>query len=510
MQFTREIYVAAKLIASFSGDEGLTHPMSEAAQKFYALRTLELYYRSVDGVLGRAAPQTQRDQLVAACFMMMHKFYDTAPMLSLEALYPYVSDIFPAGTLDDYRRRYKELELAVQKQVKWALVPPGMLRDGQDHRFLDLAAFGQGCVGPAPAAVEEALDAQERSLRLLYAAKRAASWFSCGGFFLRDSADVTGRLSSVHDGVVLLCREDGIFCNTVWAYCTERYAGRAPAYIEPQHLRAPASASTEAIRACMVAGLSQHMEAEIGRSLVQVQALHALVVYPPPDVQLSSYNDAKRRLDRALNYHTLCRNITSTLQAIHPGSLQACLRLSRDMDELLEDTGKFLEVRLAELPAGEEFKTTSLRRGVLICTRVSADPFQTPGPRRHSVEVIPGAVKVVVKTRLSAPYGGKSKVIRVEVKPSFATACDRIAAAYSARSAAADAAIAAAQASEEADSACAAERSACAAAAMAAAEEEAEAELAAEEAEEAAREAVREAEADAAARAWADAAFDMA
>jgi hypothetical protein len=511
MCFTREVYVATKLIGSFSQDEGMTHPLSEECQRFFALRTLELYYRSVDGVVGGGAPQQEKDKLVGVCFLMMHKLYDTCPMLNLDSYYPFVRNVCPVGNVLEFRETYKRTEAAVLRHIKWCLAPFRMMKIGQDMSFVEAWQFERNAsrpaawAGPLAAEVEAVLDEQERSLRLLLAVKRTSSWFQCGGFFMRESASLPGRLRPLHDGVVALCRLDGVFCNTVWAYCAERYGGQVPAYIDSAQLSVSGlpgldSPVANAVRASMVAALAQHMVGELHKAVAKLHSVQELVSRPPSSVEAKEYEAARETVKELAGHQVTCHGITMTLQYIHHASLHACRELGQMIDALIGQSAPLIKAAIARSAAPVVFHTVTTRKsGSLILTRVSSDPYKTPSTgRKHKVDVIPGPVKVLIKTYAVAPGSRRKNVIKVELKPSYTAACNSAASAYVARVLAADAAISAAQASEEAAMASAAEHSAAAAAAIAAAEEAEEAEEAADEAEAAANAAAEAAEAEAA------------
>lgn len=508
MSFHREVYVTVKLISSFSQDQGMTHPLSEDCQRFFALKTLELYHRSLSVVGGESALEQEKDKLVGVCFLMMHKFYDTSPMLSLEAYYPFFNDLCPIGNAVEYRKTYTKMEAAVLKCVNWTLSPYGAPKSIQAAGFFEPWQFDQDAlcrpagVFPVAAEVEAACDAQYRSMRLLMAAKRTASWFSCSGFFMRCDANIPERLRPLLAGVARLCHLDCVFCNTVWTYCAERYRGQVPAYIDVAALSDPAlpgmdCPDADASRAEMVAGLARHVAGEIRKSIGQMQTVAELVSAPAsPGAFLEARKVVKGLVDQQLVY----QGITSTLQSIHHASLHECRELLNTLVSLIERYAPVIKCGMSRQGAPVTvFTTTKRERGHLICTRVSSDPYKTPATgRKHSVDVILGPVKVLIKTTAVTPGSRHKKVIKVEVKKSYLTACNHMAAAYVARSLAADAAISAANASEEAERASAAEHSAAAAAASAAAEEAEEAAFAADEAEKLAKAAEAEAMEDAA------------
>ena len=516
IKFVRETYVITKLISSFSQDGGITHPMSKNTQKFFILRTLELYYRALAVVGGRTAPQDDRDKLVGVCFWIMHKFYDVSPMITLDILHPYIQNICPVYNVEQFCRDFRKMEIEVHNHVNWTLTPPGFIREENELTFHEPWQFKDGTQVTTPQSNEVlgSVIVHERCIEIIMAVKLISGWFNCKAFFMRPITFVNDKLKPLHAGVTALCQADGLFCNVMWSFCTERYGGKAPDYIKTCHLNAPRGEINvlQSIRKGMVKDMAALIEHRLSAKLTEVRTVEAKVLAHnkvagqafPSDLYELAENCCATLADDQKFYNTL----VGALQKISGPSMQKCVTLGRSIDEAQENIMSFIKAcdSAHDSLDGSATVTTMVRESdVLICTRVSPDPLATPKAGvLHSVDVIPGAVKVLIKTHKVRPCSKKGRVVKVEIKPGFAKACDLMAASYTLRGQAASAAMGAAQASEQVSSADAASLRAAAEAAIAAEAAEAAAEAA--EAAEAAFTAAEAAEAAVAADAATEAA----
>lgn len=510
MPFQREVYVATKLVFTLSPDEGESHPLPATRQKFFILRTLELYYRSTPMLLGVRGDKS--DMLVGVCFFMMYKLYTTAPCDALDSFYGLMKQVCSVPTLQEFKADFRSAEFSVLMFHKGSLMPTGFIREGQEcifhepWRFQGLERRPEKYAGPRCMDVLKAVEEQARCFKTLFGIKRVSNAHDSKCFFMASTDSVAQAVRSLHAAMVLRCKIDPTFSHTVWCFCAERYQGRVPQYINKKSLTGARGTQSD------ITSLDKEMVRELSDALVRdLLAMHdeAQAVRDQAmgcmaqDKQL----EAASKLETLDRMQAFAKKMVNALSEIHYGTMRTCRYVTKNVDDMVKEARGYLRLRADEerkrkasaVSAAAQpvvkFVKTTVQRGGLMCTRVSPDPYATPYRGvLHSVSVIRAPVKVLIKTFQQSPDAAP-RVVNVDVKPSYLPACEAVAAAFQASGAAADAAYLAAQVSDATAMARAADLSAAAAEAMAAASAVEAAAVAAAEAEAAACMAVLNSEA---------------
>lgn len=510
MAHRHEVAVITEFVAWLTTDLGDTHPMTLEQRRFYALRTLELYYRALPVVGGSEATVRRRDMLVCACLDIVFKQYHSPPHFTIEELHDDFGTFTVVDTLVEFKNEMLELQAGVLKHVGWSLVPSGMIREGDDLRFHESWEFGASTwggpesrsvlvrpsdfAGPYTDEISRLVARREKCVAAVMAVQRLGTLWDCPDILMGPADAVKPLVRSVFEAVVRRVKVDSVFAHSVKSFCIVRYKGKTPDYVEDRDLAA-VGVSREVVRgineemmrepAEMLARKSEEMERAMLQARVKLQM-------SPLGLKQEERKAVMDRIQQVSKIQSACMIATRAIRVISKEGAEACLEASQRVDLLIIEVVDMLKAttaRGAPQPAAEPsvvVKKTVDRR-MLMCTRVSTDPFKTPATGvLHRVKVVPAAVHFSTVTYAKSDGGARLKPIKVEVKPNFFKACEAQAASYEARSAAADAAFEAAHASEQEAMASAAEASEAAAAADEAANAAADAALAAAEAEAAA------------------------